>query len=64
VAFVGCFTPHRSAPNASGRWRRLLYLSYNAASDGGDHREQHYGEFLGWLRQKYAQYGKTKVYFG
>jgi ectoine hydroxylase-related dioxygenase (phytanoyl-CoA dioxygenase family) len=63
VAFFGCFTPHRSAPNASGRWRRLLYLSYNATSEGGDCREQHYREFLGWLRQKYAQYGKTNVYF-
>jgi ectoine hydroxylase-related dioxygenase (phytanoyl-CoA dioxygenase family) len=63
VAFFGCFTPHRSAPNASGRWRRLLYLSYNAASDGGDRREQHYREFLAWLRKKYADYGKTNVYF-
>jgi ectoine hydroxylase-related dioxygenase (phytanoyl-CoA dioxygenase family) len=63
VAFFGCFTPHRSGPNSSDRWRRLLYLSYNAASDGGDRREQHYREFLGWLRKKYAEYGKTNVYF-
>jgi hypothetical protein len=63
VAFFGCFTPHRSAPNASNRWRRLLYLSYNAASEGGDLREQHYREFLAWLRKKYAEYGKTNVYF-
>jgi hypothetical protein len=63
VAFFGCFTPHRSAPNASQRWRRLLYLSYNAASDGGDRRERHYREFLAWLRTKYAEYGKTNVYF-
>jgi hypothetical protein len=63
VAFFGCFTPHRSAPNSSSRWRRLLYLSYNADSDGGDHREQHYREFLRWLRKKYAEYGKTNVYF-
>jgi hypothetical protein len=62
AAFFGCFTPHRSAPNASGRWRRLLYLSYNAESDG-DRREQHYREFLAWLRKKYAEYGKTNVYF-
>jgi ectoine hydroxylase-related dioxygenase (phytanoyl-CoA dioxygenase family) len=62
VAVFGCFTPHRSAPNASERWRRLLYLSYNADSDGGDCREQHYREFLGWLRKKYAEYGKTNVY--
>jgi ectoine hydroxylase-related dioxygenase (phytanoyl-CoA dioxygenase family) len=63
VAFFGCFMPHRSAPNASSRWRRLLYLSYNAASDGGDRREDHYREFLAWLRKKYAEYGKTNVYF-
>jgi hypothetical protein len=63
VAFFGCFMPHQSASNASGRWRRVLYLSYNAASDGGDRREQHYREFLAWLRKKYAEYGKTNVYF-
>jgi hypothetical protein len=63
VAFFGCFTPHRSAPNASGRWRRQLYLSYNADSDGGDLRERHYREFLAWLHKKYAEYGKTNVYF-
>jgi hypothetical protein len=63
VAFFGCFTPHRSAPNASPRWRRLLYLSYNADSDGGDRRERHYREFLGWLRKKYAEYGKPNTYF-
>jgi len=63
VAFFGCYTPHRSEPNSSDRWRRLLYLSYNAASDGGDRREMHYREFLVWLRKKYAEYGKTNVYF-
>lgn len=63
VAIFGCFTPHRSSPNTSDRWRRLLYLSYNAESDGGDRRAQHYREFLGWLRQKYAEYGKTNTYF-
>jgi ectoine hydroxylase-related dioxygenase (phytanoyl-CoA dioxygenase family) len=63
VALFGCFTPHRSAPNNSDRWRRLLYLSYNADSDGGDRREQHYRVFLAWLRKKYAEYGKTNVYF-
>jgi len=63
VAFFGGYMPHRSAPNGSGRWRRLLYLSYNAASDGGDRRDRHYREFLGWLRKKYAEYGKTNVYF-
>jgi hypothetical protein len=63
VAIFGCFTPHGSAPNRSNRWRRQLYLSYNALSDGGDRREQHYQEFLVWLRKKYAEYGKHFVYF-
>jgi hypothetical protein len=63
VGIFGCFTPHRSGPNQSNRWRRLLYLSYNAASDGGDRREDHYREFQVWLKKKYKDYGKTDVYF-
>jgi 2-aminoethylphosphonate dioxygenase len=63
VAVFGGFTPHRSAPNRSGGWRRQLYLSYNARSDGGDQRMKHYAEFHAWLRKKYAEYGKTDVYF-
>ncbi|HWB07982.1 MAG TPA: phytanoyl-CoA dioxygenase family protein [Pirellulales bacterium] len=63
VAFFGCFTPHRSAPNRSSRWRRQLYLSYTAERDGGDLRETHYRDFHAWLRAKYADYGKPNVYF-
>ena len=63
VAFFGCFTPHRSAPNLSARWRRQLYLSYTARRDGGDLRETHYRDFHAWLRKKYADYGKPNVYF-
>jgi ectoine hydroxylase-related dioxygenase (phytanoyl-CoA dioxygenase family) len=63
VALFGCFVPHRAMPNRSARWRRLLYLSYNAASDGGDRREEHYREFHAWLRERYAEYGKLGVYF-
>ena len=63
VAVFGGFTPHRSDPNTSGRWRRQLYLSYNAASDGGDQRETHYAEFHAWLKQKYAGYNKPDTYF-
>ncbi len=63
VAVFGGFTPHRSAPNRSDRWRRQLYLSYNKRSDGGDQREKHYEEFHRWLRVKYAEYNKTDVYF-
>src|SRR5262249_53302806 len=63
VALFGCFPPHRSAPNASGRWRRALYLSYNADSEGGDRRDRHYEEFHAWLRERYAEYGKHNVWF-
>ena len=63
VAIFGGFTPHRSDPNTSDRWRRQLYLSYNAESEGGDQREKHYREFHAWLKVKYAEYGKTEIYF-
>jgi 2-aminoethylphosphonate dioxygenase len=63
VAVFGGFTPHRSAPNRSARWRRQLYLSYNKLSDGGRQRERHYEEFHRWLRVKYAEYGKTNLFF-
>jgi 2-aminoethylphosphonate dioxygenase len=63
VAIFGGFTPHRSAPNRSPRWRRQLYLSYNKRSDGGEQRDKHYAEFHVWLREKYAEYGKTDLYF-
>jgi 2-aminoethylphosphonate dioxygenase len=63
IAIFGCMTPHRSAPNRSSSWRRQLYLSYNALSDGGDRRESHYAEFHEWLKKKYAEYGKRDVYF-
>jgi hypothetical protein len=63
VAIFGCFTPHRSSSNRTSRSRRQLYLSYNADRDGGDLREQHYRSFHRWLREKYADHGKTDVYF-
>jgi hypothetical protein len=63
VAVFGGYTPHRSGPNRSAAWRRLLYLSYNADSDGGDQRAAHYAEFHVWLKKKYAEYGKTGTYF-
>lgn len=63
VAIFGGFTPHRSDPNVSDRWRRQLYLSYNALSDGGEQRTKHYNEFHAWLRKKYAEHGKTDTYF-
>ncbi|REK18077.1 MAG: ArsR family transcriptional regulator [Planctomycetota bacterium] len=62
AAFSG-FMPHRSAPNRSRHWRRLLYFSYNARSDGGDCRQTHYEQFRVWLRERYAEYGRSEAYF-
>lgn len=55
--------PHRSAANQSDSWRRQLYLSYNARSDGGEQRDAHYREFHIWLKQKYAEYGKHNTWY-
>jgi hypothetical protein len=63
IALFCGFTPHRSAPNRSNQWRRLLYLSYNARSEGGDQRERHYAEFKRWLQERYAEHGKTNTFF-
>lgn len=43
AVFFSSYTPHCSAPNMSERPRKLLYLTYNRASDG-DHRLPHYEE--------------------
>jgi 2-aminoethylphosphonate dioxygenase len=63
MAIFSGFTPHRSGPNHSEEWRRVAYLSYNAFKDGGEQRDQHYAEFKEWLMQRYAEYGKTNVFF-
>jgi 2-aminoethylphosphonate dioxygenase len=63
IAIFGGFLPHRSAPNRSPGWRRQLYLSYNAASDGGDQREAHYRDFRNFLSRKYAEFGLSDTYF-
>jgi ectoine hydroxylase-related dioxygenase (phytanoyl-CoA dioxygenase family) len=63
VAVFSGYTPHRSAPNRSEHSRRLLYLSYNALSDGGEQRNGHYAEFRGWLQDRYAEYGKTATFY-
>jgi ectoine hydroxylase-related dioxygenase (phytanoyl-CoA dioxygenase family) len=63
IAVFGGFTPHRSAPNRSDRWRRQLYLSYNKVSEGGHQRDKHYQEFHRWLHVKYGEYGKRNLYF-
>jgi hypothetical protein len=63
VAVFGGFTPHRSAPNHSDRWRRQLYISFNRCSEGGQQRAKHYEEFHTWLRARYAEHGKDDISF-
>ena len=43
VLFFDSYAPHLSAPNQSGEQRRILYLTYNRASDG-DHRARYYAD--------------------
>jgi len=41
ACFFDAYTPHRSAPNATDLPRRVLYLTYNKASEG-DHYETYF----------------------
>ena len=43
VLFFDSYVPHASKPNLSGGRRRILYLTYNRASDG-DHRARYYAD--------------------
>ncbi len=63
IAVFDGFTPHRSASNRSSSWRRQLYFSYNAMSDGGHQRDAHYVEFHEYLRRRYFAQDSSVVYF-
>ncbi len=63
LAIFHGLTPHRSDPNRSAQMRRAFYVSYNARSDGGDHREQHYREFQEKMRAHHASHGRDNMYF-
>jgi hypothetical protein len=43
VLFFDSYAPHASKPNLTDKARRILYLTYNLASDG-DHRARYYAE--------------------
>ena len=43
AVFFDSFAPHRSAPNRTDSPRRVLYITYNRASEG-DSREQYYAD--------------------
>jgi ectoine hydroxylase-related dioxygenase (phytanoyl-CoA dioxygenase family) len=63
IALFDGFTPHRSAPNRSDRWRRQFFPSYNRFSEGGHQRPQHYQEFREYMRKRYAERGKKNTYY-
>jgi ectoine hydroxylase-related dioxygenase (phytanoyl-CoA dioxygenase family) len=63
VAIFGCYVPHRSGPNRTDVCRRGLFLSYNAAAEGGPQRDKHYREFHERLRAAHAAQGRADVYF-
>ena len=43
AVFFDSYAPHRSKPNMTHDKRRVLYVTYNAASEG-DHRRQYYDD--------------------
>jgi ectoine hydroxylase-related dioxygenase (phytanoyl-CoA dioxygenase family) len=43
VLFFDSYAPHRSKPNLTAAPRRILYLTYNRASDG-DHRARYFAD--------------------
>jgi len=55
VAIFSCFTPHYSDPNSSNGNRRGYFISYNAASEGGEQWASHYSEFHQWIRSRYPE---------
>ena len=63
IAIFHGLTPHRSAPNCSDQMRRVLYISYNAESDGGDQRETHYTEFRNRMCEHRKSSSDKAVYY-
>ena len=62
AVFFDCYVPHGSKANLSDEPRRVLYITYNAASQG-DHRAQYYAD----KRKSYPpdierEPGRTYVY--
>jgi len=63
VAIFDGLTPHCSAPNRSTETRRGFYFSYNALSDGGDQRAQHYAQFHEQMRKRLAPDAPRSLFF-
>jgi len=43
AVFFDSYAPHRSLPNKTDKSRRVLYITFNASSEG-DHRKQYYAD--------------------
>jgi ectoine hydroxylase-related dioxygenase (phytanoyl-CoA dioxygenase family) len=43
AVFFDSYAPHRSLPNTTDKARRVLYITFNGASEG-DHRAQYYAD--------------------
>ena len=63
LAIFGCFVPHRSSANQSRVCRRGYFMSYNAASDGGDQYANHYNEFHQWIRERTPPEQRERLFF-
>lgn len=57
------FVVHESNANLFSETRKALYLSYNAASDGGDQKQAHYRYFHSWIKRRFSEYGTESLYF-
>ena len=53
ILLFGSYIPHKSPTNGSNQPRRIVYLTYNASSQG-DWREQYYAD----KRQAFSEYAK------
>lgn len=56
ILLFGSYIPHKSEPNRSNAPRRIIYLTYNALSQG-DWREKYYED----KRHAFAQYTKASA---
>jgi len=64
IAIFHGLTPHRSEPNRSAQMRRNFFVSYNACSDGGDQRDEHYRQFRERMSQhRSAENPPPRLYF-
>lgn len=54
--------PHRSGQNLSNRWRRQLYLTYNAA-EHGDLYAAHYKHYHEYVQRGWSEEQKSKATF-